>query len=72
MVMAGWQIRNQFKDVLIAETMIDSLGQIFSLAWGTALIENSTNWNWFALILKQTLKTTADAALKIFSYREKG
>jgi hypothetical protein len=52
--------------------MIDGMGQIIPLAWGTALIENAANWNWFARNLKEALGTMADVPFTVFSDREKG
>jgi MULE transposase domain len=66
-------LKGKYKGVLMAATMIDGAGQILPLAWGTAPIENTDNWTWFAQHLRHGLPQTQQAVkYSIFSDREKG
>ena len=50
-------LRNTFKGVLMAATMMDAERGTQLLAWGTAPIENSVHWDWFCYHLRKGLSS---------------
>jgi hypothetical protein len=66
------ELRSTYKGVIMVATMMDGAGQMLPLAWGTAQIEDSDNWNWFAQKLSQGLPYLQEHAFTIFSDLGKG
>lgn len=65
-------LKSTFKGVLMAATMVDGTGQTLPLAWGTAQMEDTDNWNWFAQNLIHSLPYLQDHSFTIFSDMGKG